>query len=206
MKKIVSVISVIIVIAVLVSVTLAAGVNGDYKGNPIINVVINGIKLTGLDVPAINYDGRTLLPLRASVEGVNGIVEWDGQTQTASVIKPETSIFFFTMNADGKTLADAFSAIPAIDPKEKFYSMINIGGIPKGTYTIKCELLNQSGTVVSYTNDLQVDIKKDKFMAEIPVAWDGIQLQREVYTFKVSMKDSKGVYKTIATKTMDYSE
>lgn len=202
MKKVVFIISLILVV-MTTTVVMAAGVNGDYKGNPIINVVINGVKLAFPDVPAIGYNGRTMLPLRASVESVNGIVEWDNKTQTATVIKPETSIFFFTIKDDG-SMGETFSAIPILESGEKFYSMLNIGGILKGTYTVKCEILNQSGTVVSYTGDMGVEIKEDYSMVEVPVIWDSTELLPETYKFKVSMKDSAGVYKTIATKTMSY--
>lgn len=203
MKRIMFVMSLILIIS-LATVVIAAGVNGDYNGNPIANVVINGVKLVFPDVPAIGYNGRTMMPLRACVESLNGIVEWDNKTQTATVTKPETSIVFLTLNDDGN-IENIYSAIPNLSAGQKFYSMVYFGGILKGTYNIKCEILNQSGTVIRYTtDDISIDIEKDYGIVEIPIEWDSIELAPEIYTFKVSMKDNAGVYKTIATTKMNY--
>lgn len=65
-------------------VVTASSINGDYKGNPIVNVVVNG-KTVSSDVPAIIYDGSTLIPLRAAVESIGGQVTWDNSTYTANI-------------------------------------------------------------------------------------------------------------------------
>ena len=204
MKRKISIICAILVISLFSTIVIAESLNGDYKGNPIVNVIINGIKLTGLDVPAFIYNGRTMLPLRACVENMSGIVEWDNTTKTASIIKPETSIFFFQMNQDGITLKDAYSIFPVVAADEKVYSMVDISGIPKGVYTIKCKITNLSGTVIAETGDLAVNIDLNNAWASVPAIWDSIKFYKEAYKFNVSMKDSAGTYKTIANKTMMY--
>lgn len=78
----------------LVSGVLAMGLMGAmvsaagemFQGFSVINVMVDGKPLT-LDVPAINFYGRTLLPLRkvAEVAGMN--VEWDGATNTAKLTR-----------------------------------------------------------------------------------------------------------------------
>lgn len=59
-------------------------------GNKVI--YINGNK-SELDVAPIIQDGRTLLPLRAVVEGLGGSVAWDEETNTAVLAKGEKAIF-----------------------------------------------------------------------------------------------------------------
>jgi hypothetical protein len=66
-------------------VVSASSVNGDYKGNPIVNVFVNGKKLTS-DIPAINYDGATLIPLRAAVEAMGADVVWNSEKSSASIM------------------------------------------------------------------------------------------------------------------------
>lgn len=204
MKKIVLLTVSLLLVVSIATVAFAAGVNGDYKGNAIVNVIINGVKQVFTSVPAINYNSSTMLPLRACVEGVNGIVEWDSKTQTASVIKPETDVYFFNTSDDGKTLIDVYSKVPILDEGKTFYSAVDICNIPKGTYTIKIEIINQSGTVVMYTNDTEIKIDKDNGLFTSYTTWDSFTILPEVYQFKISMKDKSGSYKTIATKTMDY--
>jgi hypothetical protein len=62
----------------------AAGINGEYKGHPIVQVVVNGKTVSG-EVPGINMDGTTLVPLRVVSEALGAQVEWDQATATASV-------------------------------------------------------------------------------------------------------------------------
>ncbi len=204
MKKLGMIIVTLILVISISTVGLAAGINGDYQGNAIVNVVINGVAQIFPKVPAINFNGSTLLPLRACVEGVNGIVEWDAGSQTASVIKPEASINFFVFKEDGENIEGTYSMIPVLDSGKKYYSVVDIGGIPKGTYTIKCEIINQGGTVIYYTNDTSFTLEEDNDMYSDVTEWESFDIYAEIYKFKVSMKDKSGAYKTIAVKTMKY--
>jgi hypothetical protein len=52
MKKI---ISFFLVFLCLSSIVSASSINGDFEGNPIVNVSSNGQALKTEDVPAINY-------------------------------------------------------------------------------------------------------------------------------------------------------
>lgn len=204
MKKTAAIISAIMIVILLAGVAAGTSINGDYKGNPIVNVLINGVKLDKLDVPAMQYDGRTLLPLRACVESINGIVGWEEKTKTATVLKPETSIFFFTLTEDQSATEEVYSIIPVLEEGKSFYSAVDIGGIPQGTYTIKCELENQAGTVFMYVDDTKIEIKNSNDMVTVYAEWESFEILQEVYKFKVYMKDSAGAYKLIAVKTMNY--
>lgn len=65
-------------------VAAAASSVGEYKGYPIVNVVVNGIAVHG-EVPGINMEGTTLVPLRVVSEALGAKVGWDQTTSTASV-------------------------------------------------------------------------------------------------------------------------
>lgn len=65
----------------------AASVNGDYKGYPVVNVVVDGKKVES-DVPAISLDGRTMVPVRFVSDALGADVAWDQKTYTVSIKKP----------------------------------------------------------------------------------------------------------------------
>jgi S1-C subfamily serine protease len=65
-------------------VVTASSINGDYKGNEIVRVLVNGTEVHP-EVPAQIIDGSTLLPLRAISEALGADVKWDGDTYTATI-------------------------------------------------------------------------------------------------------------------------
>jgi hypothetical protein len=62
----------------------AASVQGEYRGYPVVNVVVNGQAVVG-EVPGINLEGTTLVPLRAVSETFGADVAWNGETSTVSL-------------------------------------------------------------------------------------------------------------------------
>lgn len=204
MKKFTSGIITILVALLLTTGVMAAGNAIKYKGYPVINVILNGMKFSVSDVPAISLDGRTLVPLKASVEKMDGIVNWDEKSKTATILKPETSIFFVLLSDDEKTIEDVDSSIPIIDEGKKFYSEADISGLPKGTYVIKSKIEDAGGTVVTESEEITYTIEQDNGMYEQLFEWDSFKVLPEAYKYKLEMKDSSGVFKTVATKTMTY--
>lgn len=65
-------------------VAAAAGTVGEYRGHPIVNVVVNGKQVKG-EVPGINMEGTTLVPLKVVSEALGAKVSWDQSTSTASI-------------------------------------------------------------------------------------------------------------------------
>lgn len=53
-----------------------------FEGYPVVHVTLDGRPLES-DVPGINLNGRTMLPVRALAEALDLNVEWDGTTGTA---------------------------------------------------------------------------------------------------------------------------
>lgn len=64
-----------------------ADVNGYFSGYPIANVKVNGKTVAG-DTPAINFNGRTMVPIRFVSEAMGAKVAWDGSTETAIITLP----------------------------------------------------------------------------------------------------------------------
>ena len=73
-----------LVIIILFSGVVYAAQNGMFEGFRIVNVVVNGKKVEG-DVPAINFHGRTMVPIRFVGEELGAEIEWDDKTWTAHI-------------------------------------------------------------------------------------------------------------------------
>lgn len=61
------------------------------KKGDIITVMYNGEKISFDQIPVIE-NGRTLVPLRAIFEKIGATVEWNGETQTVTATKDDTSV------------------------------------------------------------------------------------------------------------------
>ncbi|MCI3926233.1 copper amine oxidase N-terminal domain-containing protein [Paenibacillus sp. TRM 82003] len=62
----------------------AASLHGAFEGNPIVAVQSEGVALTVEDVPAINYKGRTMVPIYM-LRQLGAEVKWDGANETVDV-------------------------------------------------------------------------------------------------------------------------
>jgi len=75
------------VVALLVGVSSAVWAAGEtYKGYRVVTLML-GEKKVESDVPAIIFENRTLLPVRALTEALGNDVKWDGETYTATAIR-----------------------------------------------------------------------------------------------------------------------
>lgn len=83
MKRKVAVIAAGMILAVS-GVAWGAGASGEYKGFPVVNVVVNGKTVQG-EAPGINLEGTTLVPLRAIGESLGAKIGWDSATSTATL-------------------------------------------------------------------------------------------------------------------------
>ncbi|MFC3769624.1 hypothetical protein [Paenibacillus sp. GCM10012303] len=84
------------------SVVQASSMHGDYKGDPIVQVISGGKKLLAEDAPAVIRDGRTVVPLyllrQAGVE-----VKWDAEKYNVDLTLPDPSR---TFSGDLKKLSE----------------------------------------------------------------------------------------------------
>lgn len=82
MKK--KILLVVLVGMLFAGVVSAASIWGTYKGNQIIRITSNGVALKTPDVPAISYNGRTMIPI--NMLGQLGVgYTWDSKNQTINV-------------------------------------------------------------------------------------------------------------------------
>lgn len=65
-------------------VVSASSINGEYKGKAIVNAIVNDKAIVS-SVPAIIYNGSTLIPLRSTLEVLGAQVTWNAKTNTAKI-------------------------------------------------------------------------------------------------------------------------
>lgn len=95
----------------LVAATAWAGAR-QYQGFDVVNVVVNG-KAVESDVPAVNFYGRTMLPVRAIADAIGAKVEWQAETSTAVLTVADSSA---TQAELAKVKAELAAKIAATSP------------------------------------------------------------------------------------------
>jgi hypothetical protein len=83
-----------IVVLILLFSFLSAAVSaesssGTYKGYSEVHIEINGTKVLS-DIPGINLDGTTMVPLRVISEKLGAQVKWHADTSTVSILSNDT--------------------------------------------------------------------------------------------------------------------
>jgi hypothetical protein len=61
--------------------------HGTFQGMPVVDVYVNGHKMTG-DTPAILFNDRTMVPVRFVSEALGCKVSWDPSSYTVTIAKP----------------------------------------------------------------------------------------------------------------------
>lgn len=133
-------------------IVFAAAVNGSFNGYPIVNVTLNGDKVSS-PVPAVVLNGSTMLPTRAIAESLNCVVKWDQATMTAKIIKPNVNMVFFyeqTAESDGSwnlTNVGCSNDTLGQDKYANFY--IEVGPMDNTEYEYRIAAYDPSGKILS---------------------------------------------------------
>lgn len=84
MKKLILVFA---LFGLLIGPVQASSINGDFNGNPIVKVRSNGNVLATEDIPAIIYEGRTLVPIYM-LRNLGANVQWNQLDYSVNVTIP----------------------------------------------------------------------------------------------------------------------
>ena len=141
-----------IVVLVLLSTILAgtayAAVNGYFSGYPIVNVKVNGQEVKG-DTPAINFNGRTMVPLAFVGNALGANVTWDAATETAVVSSGGQTIPNADLLKAYNKVGDFYIRLYLLtDHINLMYDGLNIAsnGILAGIPEVAIHLSNMRGT------------------------------------------------------------
>ncbi|MEW9702595.1 stalk domain-containing protein [Paenibacillus sp. SI8] len=107
MKKI---LTVAISLCFISSTVNASSSHGDFEGNPIVSVQSNGKNIQTEDVPAINYKGRTMVPIYM-LKQLGADVVWNDSTYSVNVSidkSKDTKTDSNTITTETQSLRDAY--------------------------------------------------------------------------------------------------
>ncbi|MFC3797939.1 stalk domain-containing protein [Cohnella sp. GCM10012308] len=143
-------------------VVSAASMWGTYKGNPIIRLTVNGSPIKTGDVPAISYNGRTMIPVNLLQQaGVTYTFDSKNQTvdikqQTFDVAKIKSYAVLMDYYAALNTLGSRFTQTQSLLTNDLSYLRANL--TPQAILTHSNNAVND---LVNEYNRLQA-FEKDK--------------------------------------------
>lgn len=120
-KKPVVLVVCLIMVALFSAVSFAS-MHGLFEGYPVIKVTVNGQEIKG-DVPAINFKGRTMVPVRFVSEALGTDITWDAENETVII------------STDGTAAPTPKESTPAPTPSKNEYTVKDATG--KALYSFK---------------------------------------------------------------------
>ncbi|AOT68711.1 hypothetical protein [Geosporobacter ferrireducens] len=197
---------VITLIGTLLAFTMvvgAASINGDFKGFPIVKVNVNGVEVAS-EVPAVNFFGKTVLPVADIAKVFNTVIEWDSTTWTANLVKPQVDMIF----ADGTETIDDAEVITNpfrymhLGNENIFTTYVDVDKLKPGAYEFRILILAPNGETIGNSGISRY---------EVPVGDSSFYWVREFedvpfdeagnYTFQFQIKYND-TFKTVYEKDM----
>ena len=84
----------------------SAEIMHEFKGFPTVNINYNGQPLEG-DVPAVNFYGNTMVPIRRISELFGAFVDWNGAENTVEIKKPHIDMILCDYYGEASSFEDA---------------------------------------------------------------------------------------------------
>ncbi|MFC5448804.1 stalk domain-containing protein [Paenibacillus aestuarii] len=197
MKKLLTVTLILFFISSTVN---ASSTHGDYEGSPIVSVHSNGQELKVEDVPAINYKGRTMVPIYM-LRQLGADVAWNDATYSVNVsinkeqpqvANPDTAQNVALMNAY-KWLSDTDQQLYIFASKIKEFKDLdqvpNITDILDRDYVELTEEYNKS---LAFANEVKKQNSTDTTLTEIIASQskvlDAVGQTKDLFKIWVSRK------------------
>jgi hypothetical protein len=124
---------------------------GTYNGFPKAKVFVNDSEVTFKEgeVPAIVIDGSTVLPIRKVAEKLQAIVEWDKDTMTANIYKPNVHMFVsedvkIDKNKQVSVIKSPFSVVE-IGKTVQFVVVVQVDGLKAEVTGFKISIIKPDG-------------------------------------------------------------
>lgn len=144
---------VLVVIVLLSTFAFAASINGTFKGFEIVNLTLNSAP-AATQVPAVNFFGKTSIPVADAAKLLNVIVEWDAATWTANLYKPTANIVLcdsVTEDADGYTVITAPFGVVTKGETYNFSAFAMITNLKDLSVEYRFQLIDPKGETVLTT-------------------------------------------------------
>jgi len=172
MKKLLTVTLILFFISSTVN---ASSTHGDYEGSPIVSVQSNGSELKVEDVPAINYKGRTMVPIYM-LRQLGADVSWNDAAYSVNVsinkkqpqaASPDTTQNVALMNAY-KWLSDTDQQLYIFANKIKeFKDLDQVPNIPDILDRDYVELTEEYNKSLAFANEVKKQNSTDTSLTDI---------------------------------------
>jgi len=177
MCKKVAVVSICVVFILVLSAVSFASMHGLFEGYPIVKVIVDGQEIKG-DVPAINFKGRTMVPVRFVSEALGADITWDAENETVII----------------STVAEPSSQKPTgtkppltVSEKGVTVTLVSVNATSAGT-TLEMEITNNTNQDVDFPASLtqivagstQFDGPSDYDMTFIDILRPGVTKKGEL--------------------------
>lgn len=186
----------------------AANPNGIFNGYPKVEIKVNGKALSFPDVPAFVISSKTVMPVKEAAEALNGMVEWDAETNTANIIKPNVHILLsesIEKQKDGRYSITPFSGVHR-GSTIGFTIYSEIDNLPKAKYKFKVVVESPNGMEIHTSEEATNYINNSldtTFINITPIKYLTFY-EKGTYKIKLLMKKdgSSSEFVTVGEKTI----
>lgn len=163
-----------------------------YKGKSV-KVIVNDKELSS---PGLLIEGKTMLPLREIANTLQAIVNWNGNTQTVNIHKPNVHITLVQM-----LKGNSFRSFGQVIHKTNFEFNIftQVDSITTKVHSFKITIVDPKGEILYTYEDVLTQQKENIWIGTPAIDLEFKELGK--YTVKVFMKvDEKADYSLVSEK------
>lgn len=206
----------IILLTMVLSMVFGATVFADslwgyYDRFPKAKVFVNDSEVTFKEgeVPAIVIDGTTLLPIRKIAEKLQAIVEWEKETMTASIYKPNVHMFVseevkVDKSKQVATIKSPFSVVET-GKTVRFVVVVQVDGLKADATGFKISIIKPDGEEYESKEELTgagINSLLPPIFGYTSLPFDLKFSQKGTYLVSFSFKDTNGNYTAISQKSI----
>jgi hypothetical protein len=184
---------------------------GTYSGYQKAKVFVNDSEVTFKDgeVPAIVIDGSTVLPIRKVAEKLQAIVEWDKDTMTANIYKPNVHMFVsedvkIDKNKQVAVIKSPFSVVET-GKTVQFVVVVQVDGLKAEATGFKISIIKPDGDEYD-SKEVTAGSTSTSLLPSIfgytSLPFDLKFSQKGTYLVRFSFKDKDNNYTVISQKSI----
>jgi hypothetical protein len=184
---------------------------GNYNGFPKAKVYVNDSEVTFKDgeVPAIVIDGSTVLPIRKVAEKLQAIVQWDKETMTANIYKPNVHMFVsedvkVDKNKQVAVIKSPFSVVET-GKTVQFVVVVQVDGLKADATGFKISIIKPDGDEYD-SKEVPAGSSSTSLLPSIfgytSLPFDLKFTQKGTYLVSFSFKDREDNYTVISQKSI----
>jgi len=178
---------------------------GEYEGFTKVRVLVNNEEIEEEDVPAFVINGRAVLPLRSVANSLQVLVQWDDETKTAVIHKPNVHMFVAQRIGKDDSLITPFGKVTRDNKGQSktmdFVVSAQVDSLKTAIHSFKIEMLNPQGTVIRSSETVQPD-GKDSFWYTWPVEGVSFDMTGEYKLRFMVRPDAESGFVSVSERTI----